>query len=660
MNQEDIRTLNELKMLSLDMITRAGSGAPGLTLSMAPLVYTLFHRHLHIVANDPTWMNRDRLVVSCGAASSLVYAAYHLAGFAITRDDLMNYRRIGSLTPGFLEYGVTPGIDASSGLSGNGIATAVGMALGKRYLKNIIESEDERIKLLDYHIYVLCTEMELMEGITNEALSFAGVQNLSDLMILCDANSMSEDGPMSMTMQEEWARKCMAMGWYVDYLKDGLNIRDIDKAVAAAKKSGKPSIIFVKSVLGKESFVENNNISFTRPLTNDDIANLRKKWNLFLPPFEVSKDSILFFQKAIKERSDKKYRRWQEIYNKAQSNQNKQILNIISAIEKKEIEIDFNSDNYKINDGYRESLRESNLKIINIIAQKNNLFLGGSADSSASSQTYLNNTGDQSAKNPIGRNIWFGRRENAMAAILNGLALSGLKVFGSTKLAYADNMKASMRMTSLMNLPVTFIFTHDTISSSQDGPVMQPIEQLAMLHTIPNLICYRPADIIEVMGAWEAILKKKLPSALIITPNDSPKLPGSSAKNVLKGAYIIKKEKERIDGILISSGSELIYALQLSYDFEKLGIDTRVVSMPSMELFMSEGKNYEEELLPSNAKRIVIESSSSLLLTRFATSEEYVIGLNDFGFSGFPNEVLKQMSMDYETMKTRVENLLRK
>ncbi|MCI8575542.1 MAG: transketolase [Bacilli bacterium] len=659
MNQEDIRTLNELKILSIDMITRAGSGSPGLALSMAPIVYTLFHRHLCIRPNEPNWLNRDRLIVSSQGASSLIYAALHMAGFPIKKEDLMNYRTINSITPGILEYMRTPGVEATTGLHGEGIACATGVALAGKYIKNVFESEDDRLKLIDYTTYCLCDDADFMEGITNEALSFAGVQQLNNLIILYSCTNITEDGPLDTTINEDIVKKYQALGFYVDMLKDGSNIRDIDRAISSAKKSGRPSLLIFKTILGSGSFNENKSITYNRPLTTDDVANLRKKWNLFLPPFEISKDSIIYFQKGINDRSDKKYQKWQEIYKRLEGQQNPRLIEIKNALENKQWNFNFNSDNYKINDNYRESLRETNLKILNIIGGKTPLILGGSADSSLSCQSFLNNTGELNPKNKLGRNIRFGSRENAMASILNGMALVGLKVYGSTKLIYADYLKSSLRLTALMNLPVTYIFTHDTIHIGEDGPVMQPIEQLSMLHTTPNLICYRPGDIMEVMGSWECILKKNLPSALIITKNDSPKLPGSSAKEVSKGAYIIKKEKTKLDGILISSGSELVYALQMAYDFEQIGLDVRVVSMPSMELFLSEGKEYEELILPSTVKRIVISAENPLIWNRFTNSYESIIGINEFGYSGRPFEVEQKMGFDYLSLKAKVESLLR-
>lgn len=293
-----------------------------------------------------------------------------------------------------------------------------------------------------------------------------------------------------------------------------------------------------------------------------------------------------------------------------------------------------------------------------MIAPQSNLYLGCSADSIATCQTLITQN-DLTDKNKKIRNLLFGLREHAMGSILNGMAVTGLKGFGSTKLIYADYMKPAIRMTAYMNLPVTYIFTHDTISVGEEGPIIQPIEQLSMLHTTPNLVVYRPADVLEVMGSWENIIKRNIPAALIITQNNSPKLPNSNAKMVSKGAYIIKQEKNRLDGILISCGSELPYTLQIAYDLEKNGFDLRVVSMPSMELFLGEGKEYEEFVLPKSAKKIVIEASSPLLWNRFVNNSEMIIGINDFGYSGHPNEVLLKMGFDYESLKNKVENLLK-
>ena len=659
MNQEDIRTLNELKILSLDMITRAGSGSPGLTLSMAPAVYTLFARHLCIRPNDPNWINRDRLVISSGKISNLIYASLHMCGFSIKKEDLMNYRTINANTPGFPEQGITPGIDITTGLPGAGVGNAVGMSLARRYYQSLVTEEDERIKLFDYDVYCLCSERDFLEGSSMEALSFAGAQKLDHLIFLYDATNMTEDGSLEYIMQDDLVKKFQGFGLYVDYLKDGSNVKDIDKAISAAKRSGKPALLILKNILGKESFNENKNIVYNRPLTVDDVANLRKKWNLFLPPFEVSKDSIIFMQKGLNDRTEKKYKKWTEMYNKANSNSNIKLQELIKAMGMNQSMLEFNSEAYKINDGYREPLRETNLKILNLITSKSKLLLGGSIDQASSCQTFINSSGMQTPKTPSGRNIYFGLRPHAMGHILNGLATSGLKVFGSTKLVYADHLKPAIRMSAIANLPVTYIFTHDTISDSEEGPVKEPIEQLSMLRTTPNLIVYRPADIMEVMGCWEVILKKNLPAALIITQNNSPKLPGSNSKLVEKGAYIIKQEKNKIDGILISSGSELLYVLQIAYDLEKVGLDLRVVSMPSMELFLGEGKEYESQILPENTKKIVIEAGNPLIWNRFATNNEHIIGLEDYGFSGRPNEILAKMGFDYESLKIKVESLLK-
>lgn len=653
MNQEDIRTLNELKMLSIDMITHANGGSPGITLSIAPIVYTLFHRHLNIRPNEPEWINRDRVIACGGEITSIIYAALYMAGFPITREDLLKYREIKSNTPGFFEYKRTPGIEATTGLSGSGIGIAVGLSLARRFYKNIIEKEDDRLKLIDYTVYCFCTESDMMEGIASEACSFAGAQKLDNLVLLYNATNITEDGSLENTIQEDVVKKYQSLGFYVDHLKDATNIKDIDKSIAAAKKSGRPALIIFQTILGKESFNENKNIIYNRPLTPDDVANLRKKWNLFLPPFEISKDSIIFFQKNITERTNKKYQKWLEMYKKAESNANPIILNALKSMVQKDVAIDFDSEHYKINDNYRESLIDSNLKVMNLFGSKTNLFLGGSADFMLSCQTYLNGEEIQSSRNPLGRNIRFGKREHAMGAILNGLSLSGLRVYGSTKLVYADYLKSQIRLSSIMDLPVTFIFTHDTISVGEEGPTMEAIEQLSMLHTIPNLTCYRPGDIMELMGSWEVILKNTHPSALILTQNSLPKLPGSNAKQVSKGAYIIKHEKNKLDGILLSSGSELVYALQLSYDLEQHGLDIRVVSIPSLELFLSEGKEYEKSLLPDTVKKIVIEAGNPLIWNRF-TEKENIIGIEEFGYSGRSSEVLKEMGFDYETLKVKV------
>lgn len=659
MNQNDIKALNELKMLSIDMINRAGSGNPGICLSMAPVMYSLFTRVLNVHPKDPGFINRDRVILSSSHIVPLYYAMLHMAGYQVTKEDLMNFRRCGSITPALPELNNPLGVEASLGYAGDGVGVSVGLALARRYLETLIKEEDNKVNLLDFTTYCFLSDSDIMSGASEEAFSFASAQHLTNVVFLYDANQMTGEGPTIDVLQEDLEKKFLSKGFYVDTLKDATNIKEIARAIESAKNSKKPAFLIFKTVIGKDSFNEGKNIVHSGVLTMDDANSIRRKYNLFLPPFEISKDSILHIEKSMSDRTTKLYNKWKDHYARLKTINNANVNNILNTLETGKNSISFESDNYKINDGYRESLIETNYKIMNLIGPKSNLFLGGSAGLSLVCQTLIGGSDYQTFKTPNGKNIRFGTRERAMAHILNGMSLMGLNVFSSTQLCYADEMKSGIRMSAFMNLPVTYIFTHDSLYYSEDGALKIPIEELTMLRSTPNLIVYRPADILEVMGCWESIFRLSKPSALIISKNSIPKLPGSSSSSVQMGAYIIKKETNRLDGIIIATGSEVVSALQIAYDLYKNGLDLRVVSMPSVELFLEMGDTYIFETIPKNIKTIVIESSCDMLWHRFATSKEYILGINDFCYGGVPIEVLQKMNYDYDSLKMKVESLMK-
>ena len=655
----DVRAINELKLLAIDMISRAKSGSPGIVLDMAPVMYTLYAKILNIYPENPSFFNRDRVILSSSLIAPLQYAMLHMAGYPIKKEDLMNFKRVGSITPGIPEVYTTPGVDASTSFAGDGISIAVGEALAKRYLNSLIKAEENKVNILTYTTYCFCSDADFSCGTSMEAFTFALQEKLDHLVFLYDYNESIADGEYRGLKPEALIKAFTAMGFYVDILKDITNQREMIRLITKAKDCGKPALILFQNKIGAESFNAGKNILHHGPLSFDDTENIRKKFNSFLAPFEVSKDSQIYVQSQIKERTSKKYTKWLEQYNKAKGRMSTGLNQIINLLESGKTDIFFDSANYKINDGYREPLLETNSKIMNLFASKNPLFLGGSAGMALRTQTIIGNLDFQSKENPLIQNIFFGVRDRAMASILNGLALNGLRVFGSTKLCYLDELKSGVRMTSLMNLPVTYIFTHDSLYDSEDGPARIPCEQLNTLRMIPNLTVFRPADINEVMGSWEYILKSGKPSALVLTKNNIPKLPGSNSKEVLRGGYIIKKEESRLDGIIISTGSEVVSSMQIAYDLKANGLDIRVISMPSLELFKSNGEDYRNVLLPKNVKTIVIEAGNSCCWQGYATSEEYILGINDFAYSGVPIEVLQKMDYDYESLKLKVETLLK-
>ena len=563
MSKMDYLAINSIKMLALDMINKAGSGHPGIVLGAAPIIYALYKEHLDVIPSNPNWINRDRFVMSAGHGSALLYSCLYHMGYNIEVEELKHFRQISSLTPGHPEVKVTPGVDVSTGPLGQGVGMAVGMALSERYLNSIVKIEDKNSSLIDYYTYCLCGDGDLMEGVSYEALSFASTQNLNKLILLYDKNNVSLDSDTKKTFTEDIEIRFEALDFNIINVKNGGDYKEISKAIKQAKKSSRPSIIICNTTIGKDSKLEGTNTVHGKPLDSEDLANIRNKYKITNEAFEVSKEVLDYLQNYVNKRVSKKYLEWQEEYTNIKE-ENSNLHALVNLLERNAFVIDFDDTKFKISDEYRETLRESNHKIMNFISPKSPFFLGGSADLSSSCKTNLDKSTIQSEENPVGKNIYFGVREHAMGAILNGMALSNLKVFGSTFLSFSDYLKPAIRMSALMNLPVTYIFTHDSVYVGQDGPTHEPVEQLSMLRTIPNFITFRPADINEIMGSWEYILKNNCPTALVISKEERSKQKNTNAKFVKYGAYMVRKEKYHLDGIIIATGQELEMAMDIS------------------------------------------------------------------------------------------------
>ncbi len=658
MNNNDTNAVSEIKALALDMISKAGSGSPGISLSGAPILYTLYAKHLNFHPENPEWLNRDRFVLASSHASALLYATLHICGFNISKDDLKQYKTIDAKLPGSPECEITPGIDISSGTPGMGIAHAVGMALAERYLENILISEDEAQELLNYRTYVYCSDMDLMKGVSYEATSFAGAQKLEKLMILCDLSKVTNDGTTKDNFIEDVEKRFLAMGFYVDTIKEGENLKAIDKAITIAKRSQKPSILFFHTILGKDSRNENKSVVFDGPLSDDDLFAIKRKLNVTVAPFEVRKDSIVYIRNLINNRVGKKYSTYLSYFNKVKSSANDRLLNTLRLLINKNFQIPFESLNFKVNDTYQESLLTTNHKILNLVASKTEFILGGSADVASTTKAYIDQTSIASSNKPLGRNINFGIREEAMAGILNGMSISGLKTYCSTKLINLDSLKPALRMSAFLNLPVTYLFTHDAWNESENGAFFEPVEQLATLRNIPNMVTFRPSDINEILGVWEYICKNKKPISVVLSKDHMPKLSTTNPKYTMKGGYIVKKEEKKLDGIIIATGKEVLSAINIALELKNENLDIRVVSMPCVDLFLKEDKIYQESIVPKNIKVIVLEPSSKLEWGIFVTDLKYVLGLNDFGYSGREEEVVKKCGYDYENLKMKVARLL--
>ncbi|MDE6285152.1 MAG: transketolase, partial [Bacilli bacterium] len=652
--------INSIKVLGLDMIDKAKSGHPGIVLGAAPTLYALYKDHLNVIPSKPDWINRDRFVMSAGHGSALLYSVLYHAGFDIEKEELKQFRSLNSLTPGHPEYKVTPGVDVSTGPLGQGIGMAVGMAFAERYLRSIANIEKKNSHLIDYYTYCLCGDGDLMEGVSYEALSFASTQNLNKLILLYDANNISLDEATNVTFTEDIEIRFEALDFTIFRVKNGNNYEEISSAIKSAKKSKRPSIIIINTTIGKDSVLEGTNKVHGKPLSKEDLFNIKNKLKVINEAFNVDSAALSHLQSSINTRVSKKYLSWQEEYNQIKEEKNAGLHALINLLEKNEFVIDFDDTKFKISDEYCEELRESNHKIMNFISPKNPFFLGGSADLSSSCKTALSKSTINKEENPVGKNIYFGVREHAMGSILNGLALSNMKVFGSTFLAFSDYLKPAIRMSAMMNLPVTYIFTHDSIYVGEDGPTHQPVEQLTSLRTIPNFTTFRPADINEIMGAWEYILKNNCPTALVISKEKRKKCKNTNAKYVKYGAYMIRKEKYRLDGIIIATGTEVEMALNIAKELYTIGIDIRVVSMPSIEIFLRQNPKYEEQLLPDGIPIFAIEAGASIIWNRFASNPAYIFGVDKFGRSGKKNEVAKYLKFEEKLILEKIKSYLEK
>lgn len=655
-NKNDL-AVNSIKMLALDMIEKAGSGHPGVVLGATPIIYALYLNELNVIANNPTWINRDRFILSCGHGSSMLYSMLYHAGYDYSLDDLKRFRELDSYTPGHPEMNINLGVEASTGMLGEGIANAVGIALAERYYENIVKSVDKKSNLIDFYTYVLASDGDLQEGISYEALAFASKQKLKKLVVIIDSNNVQLDGSVDNASTEDLETRFEALDFNVLYVKNGNSISEISKALKDAKKSDMPSVIIVNTTIGKDTYLEGTSDAHNTLLGSEAILTLKKKYRLQpedFNPYDMIKEYVT---NSILKRVNKKYESWLEDYNLAKESRNKDLVSIIHLLENGEFFVDFDSSNYQINEKYCEAGRISNGKVMNFIAPKTRFFVGGSADVSKSTKTVIEKSGLMNDENPSGRNIAFGVREHAMAGILNGMSLMGLRTFGSTFLSFADYALPSIKMSAMMNLPVTYIFTHDGIGNGVDGPTHEAIDKLQMLRSIPNLNVFRPADINEIIGCWEFALKNKCPNCIVLSNENINIMKHTNGKYVQYGAYIVRKEKYRLDGIIIATGYEVTTALKVAEELFTEGIDIRVVSMPSMELFLKQNSIYEEKLLPKDVKTITLEAGTTLLWNRFASNSKCTLGIDTYGVSGKKEDVLKFVEFDYNTILMKIKNM---
>ena len=648
-NEEKI--IEQLRCLGIDMIHEANSGHPGIVLGAAPIIYTVYAHHLKIDASHPDFFNRDRFVMSAGHGSALYYAMLYLAGYPITLEDLKKFRQIDSITPGHPEVGVTPGVDCSTGPLGQGIATAVGMAIAEANLRTRYNN------LINYYTYVLCGDGDLMEGISYEACSLAGTLKLNKLIVLYDSNNICLDGPTKLTFTENVADRFLAQGWNVITVEDGNSWELINKAIEEAKTSqDKPTLIEVKTTIGKYSELEGTNKVHGAPLKEEDISKIKEKVGIRDIPFAISQQTLDEVQFLIKQRCGNCY---DEFMNHI-SNLPEELQNEISYFMNPNKKIEMREIFYDAPENKIESTRDTSSKLLNSLVPNSPYLFGGSADLFGANKTYIKEAGNFAPENYMGKNIYFGVREHAMGAISNGLALCGFRPYASTFLSFSDYLKPALRMTCMMNLPNIYIFSHDSISVGEDGPTHQPVEQILMLRSLPNLDVFRPADANEVIGSYKAILEKEAgPSALLLGRNAVPILEETKANEVEKGGYIALDTMHKPVGIVISSGEELHNVLEVAKRLRVKGIEIRVVSMPNLGRFLKQDPDYIEQVLPVEVRKIAVEASSSFSWNSLIFNNKYLITQDSFGASGKKNDVYKKFGFDVDSLEERIEQLLK-
>lgn len=649
-----------IRSLGIDTINKANSGHPGMVLGSAPALYTLFNKELNIYNKEAEWINRDRFVLASGHASALLYSMLHLTGFDVTIDDLKNFRQLNSRTPGHPEIEMTHGIDASSGPLGQGIPMAAGMAMAEKFLAS--QYNKENFDIIDHYTYVLCGDGDMQEGVTYEAASLAGHLSLGKLIVLYDANKVTLDGPLSMSFSENVKKRYEACNWQVLEVKDGNDINEIHKAIKKGKKEQfKPTLIIVNTVIGFGSANQGTNKVHGAPLGKEDGKNAKLSYGFDHDEFYVPEEVYEDFKKKTIKRGKSKFNKWNKLFNEYKEQYPTEAKQLEDAIAGKySLNIDELLKNYPV--GHNDATRNTSLEVIQEVAKQNPTFLSGTADLASSTKTKIKDEDDFSVENYNGRNLVFGIREFAMVAIMNGMTLhKGVKVSAGGFLVFSDYFKAAVRMACLMKLPIILPLSHDSIAVGEDGPTHQPIEQFAMLRSIPNMHVIRPGDAVEMAAAWKlAIESTENPTALILTRQNVETMENSSVEGVSKGAYVIGKEENHLDAIIIASGSEVNLAMKAKKVLLEKGIDVRVVSMPCQEFFDQQDEQYKEAVLPhAMRKRLSVEMASSFGWHKYVGLDGITMSIDEFGKSAPAQDVIQSYGFTVDGVVENIEKLLK-
>ncbi|MDQ0256697.1 transketolase [Evansella vedderi] len=657
--------INTIRTLSIDGIEKANSGHPGMPMGAAPMAYTLWAKEMNHNPANPDWFNRDRFVLSAGHGSMLLYSMLHLFGYDVTMEDLKSFRQWGSKTPGHPELGHTPGVEATTGPLGQGIAMAVGMAMAERHLAKTYNKE--KFNIVDHFTYAICGDGDLMEGVSAEAASLAGHLKLGRLVVMYDSNDISLDGDLNLSFSESVEDRFKAYGWQVIRVEDGNDTSSIQQAIQEAKADlNRPTLIEVKTVIGFGSPNKSGkSASHGAPLGKDEVKLTKEAYHWHeQEPFFVPEE-VADHYRELSDLGQQKEEAWNELFS-----QYKKAYPLLAEQFEKAIKGEL-PENWVdalpvFEEGEALATRASSGKALNAAANAVPQLIGGSADLAGSNKTLLTSEKNYGIDNFAARNIWFGVREFAMGAAINGMAIhGGVKVFGATFFVFSDYLRPAIRLAALMKLPVIYVFTHDSIAVGEDGPTHEPVEQLASLRAMPGLSIIRPADANETVAAWRlAIESTDTPTALVLTRQDLPTLTNDKEvvyEGVKKGAYVVSKAKGDTDGILLASGSEVPLAYEAQKELEKENIFVSVVSMPSWDRFNKQSQQYKEQLLPKDVKaRLAIEMGSSLGWREYVGDGGAVLAIDQFGASAPASKLLEEYGFTVENVVRNFKEVLSK
>ncbi|WP_416334679.1 transketolase [Anaerococcus sp. DFU013_CI05] len=656
-NKNDERAISAIRALSIAQIEAANSGHPGLPMGAAPMAYVLWNKYLKANPKNANWFNRDRFVLSAGHGSSMLYSLLHLAGYDVSIDDLRDFRQLGAKTAGHPERGHIEGVEVTTGPLGQGFAQAVGIAMAEKHLAAIYNKDDAQI--IDHYTYVLCGDGDLMEGISYEAMSLAGHLNLSKLIVLYDSNDICLDGATNTTFSEDIKKRAESLNWNYIKVKDGRDLDQIYEAINHAKGNFHgPTLIEVKTIIGYGSTNQGTNKVHGAPIGAEEFMKAKEIYEWTEDDFNVPDDIYETFADGIGRTGEKENQKWDELLKTYEEKYPEDYKNLMAGINR-ELPENFMDEVKKYTaDDKAIATRASNGEIIQDLAKNNPNFWGGSADLFSSNKTNIKDTVAFTDRSPEGRNVWYGVREFSMAAIGNGIiAHGGTWHHVSTFFVFTDYLKPAIRLSALSKLPLTYVMTHDSIAVGEDGPTHEPIEQLAMIRSIPDTIMLRPADANETRLAWKLALEsKEKPVVMALTRQNVGNLAETeNISDINKGAYVISDSEGKTDAIIIATGSEVELALETKKILAENGKNIRVVSMPSMELFRDQDEAYKEEVLPKEVtNKISLEMGSTFGWTEWTGTDGLNIGIDNFGLSGKGDEVTAEYGFTPEKVAQKI------